>query len=89
MDISLSATGSSDWTSDVKKSLVRFWGTWTGTAAIECREVGYTTEISQVAEIADTDASHLFELPHVPGIDLEWRVTFTKTTGTLEGRIGG
>lgn len=87
---SLAATGSSGWVPVFKPTVLRLYGTWQGTAQLECRAVGATTQISKVgAAIAHTDNEQAKLIDHPQGITLEYRVTFTRTSGTLEGDIGG
>jgi len=87
---SLSSTSSSGWQVVHQPTVLRLYGTWEGTAQLQCRAIGATTEISNVGEaIAHDDVEQSKLIDHPVGVRLEYRVSFTRTSGTLEGAIGG
>lgn len=87
---SLSATGSSEWQPVYRPTILLLYGTWQGSAQLQCRAVGDGSNVSNVgAAIAHTDNAKAVVINHPAGVTLEYRVSFTRTSGTLEGRIGG
>lgn len=88
-DFSLSSTSSSAWVSVDRPTVLRLFGTWQGSAQLQCRRVGDGSNISNVgAAILHDDDEQSKLIDHPKGQTLEYRVTFTRTSGTLEGAIG-
>jgi len=87
---SLAATGNSEWQTVHRPTTLRLYGTWQGSAQLQCRGVNDGTNISNVgAAILHSDVEQSKLIDHPPGISLQYRVSFTRTSGTLEGAIGG
>jgi hypothetical protein len=87
---SLASSSSSDWQKVHRPTTLRLYGTWAGSAQLQCRGVGQTTEISNVGQpILHSDVEQSKLIDHPFGITLEYRVSFTRTSGTLQGDIGG
>ncbi|OYW72701.1 MAG: hypothetical protein B7Z37_24025 [Verrucomicrobia bacterium 12-59-8] len=80
----------SGWQTVHRPTVLRTYGTWQGSAQLECRGVNDGTNISKVGSpIAHDDAELSKLIDHPVGISLQYRVVFTRTSGTLEGAIGG
>lgn len=87
---SLASSTESAWVKVFKPTVLRLYGTWQGSAQLQCRAEGATTQISNVGSpILHSDVEQAKLIDHPPGITLEYRVSFTRTSGTLEGDIGG
>lgn len=87
---SLASTSNSEWQPVFRPTVLRLYGTWQGSAQLQCRAVGDGSNISNVgAAIAHGDAEQAKLIEHPVGITLEYRVAFTRTSGTLLGDIGG
>jgi len=87
---SLSSTSSSDWQVVHQPTVLRLYGTWEGSAQLQVRGVNDGTNVSNVgAAILHGDVEQSKLIDHPAGITLQYRVSFTRTSGTLEGAIGG
>jgi len=87
---SLASTSNSEWQTVHRPSVLRLYGTWAGSAQLQCRAIGGDTAISNVgAAILHGDVEQSKLIDHPAGITLQYRVSFTRTSGTLQGAIGG